>query len=155
MSLVVPIAAALFAAWEAQCGVVDLPHIDRASYAVVNGMTASAGADGRVSTAFFAEPLASALEAEYGRRDRGEALRLARDWLTGGGRMEDITGVSLYILNRSGVDDTVMRLGFINAEGRQVYRRLHLRCENGRWRISSIFLHPEDAFLNDLLARKP
>ena len=149
------IAAALLGPPEPDCGVVDLPHIDRAAYEAVNGMRASAGADGRMSTAFFAEPLASALEAEHRRRDRGEALRLAPDWLSAGGPMAAVTRVSLYSLNRSGVDDIVMGLGFTNAEGEDVYRRLHLGCYGGRWRIRSIYLHPEGAFVNDLLAQEP
>jgi hypothetical protein len=155
MHAAVAIAAVMLGAQEPECGVVDLPHIDRAAYQAVNGMTASVGTDGRVSTAFFAEPLASALEREYARRDRGEALRLAPDWLSAGGPMDAVTGVRLYSLNRSGVSDIVMGLGFTNAEEEEVYRRIHLRCERGRWRISSIFLHPEDAFLSDLLKREP
>jgi hypothetical protein len=137
------------------CGAPDLPHIDRAAYEVVNGMRASAGLDGRVSTAFFAEPLASALEEDYRRRDRGEAPRLTPDWLSGGGPMAAVTDLSLYSLNRSGTDDIVMGLGFTNAEGEAVYRRLHLGCYAGRWRIRSVYLHPEEAFVNDLLAATP
>lgn len=149
------IAAALLAAQEPDCGVVDLPHIDRAAYEAVNGMTASLTAGGRVSTRFFAEPLASALEAEYARRDRGEAARLSPEWLTEGGPMDAVTDHRLYSLNRSGVDDIVMLLGFTNAEGEKVWRRMSLGCYGGRWRIRSIFLGEEDGYLNDVLARNP
>ncbi|HYC66900.1 hypothetical protein [Brevundimonas sp.] len=138
-----------------ECGVVGLLDIDRAAYAVVNGMVGSVAADGQPSVRFFAEPLASALGDEQRRPERGEAPRLGPDWLSGGGSMDAVRDTSLYSLNRSGVDDIVMGLGFTNAEGEAVYRRLHLGCHEGLWRIESIFLHPEGAFLNDLLAGEP
>ena len=137
------------------CGATDLPHIDQAAYAVVNGMMVCSGDQGARASRFFAEPLASALADEQRRRERGEVPRLSREWLSGGGRMDAVTDVRLYSLNRSGVDDIVMGQGFTNAEGETVYRRLHLGCHDGAWRIDSIFLHPEEAFLNDLLAREP
>jgi hypothetical protein len=156
MSLAIALTVALLAASEAQCGQVGLPHIDQAAYTVVNGMTESAGATGgEPSIRFFAEPLAIALEDEYRRRDRGEASRLAPDWLSGGGPMDAVTEVRLHSLNRSGVNDIDMGLGFTNAEGETVYRRLKLGCHGGLWRIESVFLYPEEAFVNDLLARAP
>lgn len=156
MSPVLALAAVLIAAPGPECGEVGLPDIDRAGYAVVNAMTESAGATGgRPSPRFFAEPLAGALEQEYRRWDRGETPRLARDWLSGGGPMDAVTNVSLYSLNRSGVDDMDMQLGFTNAGGEQIYRRLKLRCLDGRWRIAYIFLHPEQRYVNTLLEPTP
>lgn len=156
MLLAATIAAALLTAVPPECGVVGLPNIDTSGYAVVNAMTDSAGATGgRPSTRFFAEPLATALEDEYRRWDRGETPRLARDWLTRGGAMNAVADVSLYSLNRSGVDDMDMQLGFTNAEGEVVYRRLKLRCHDGRWLIDYIFLGDEEGYLNTLLARTP
>jgi hypothetical protein len=150
------IVAALLNPAQPECGAVGLPDIDRAAFVVVNQMRASAGdSAGRPSTRFFAEPLATALEDEYRRWDRGETPRLARDWLTGGGAMNGVTDVSLYSLNRSGVDDMDMQLGFTNAEGEVVYRRLKLRCHDGRWRIDYIFLGDEEGYLNDRLAPAP
>lgn len=157
MDIGILLAAGLIAAPASgpECGVVGLPNIDQAAYAVVNGMVESAAADGQPSTRFFAEPLASALGDEQRRRERGEAARMAPDWLSAGGSMDAVTDTSLYSLNRSGVDDIVMGLGFTNAEGETVYRRLHLGCIDGNWRIESIFLHPEGEFVNDLLAGEP
>ena len=148
MTLALLLAAALSAtpATGPECGVVGLPNIDQAAYDLVNGMMESAAADGRPSTRFFAEPLASALADEP---------RPAPDWLSGGGPVGAVMDTSLYSLNRSGVDDIVMGLGFTNAEGERVYRRLHLGCHEGLWRIESVFLHPEGVFLDDLLAREP
>lgn len=158
MSLAVVLAVALISApaEDPECGVVGLAHIDNAAYAVVNRMRESAGATGgEPASRFFAGPLASALEDDYRRRRQGEGTRLAADWLSGGGGMDATTGLSLYSLNRSGVDDIVMSLGFTNGEGETVYRRLHLGCHDGRWRIESVFLHPEGASVNDLLASAP
>ncbi len=154
--LVLAVALTFAPAEDPECGVVGLAHIDSAAYAVVNGMRESAGATGgEPATRFFAEPLASALEEDYRRRRRGEATRLAADWLSGGGAMNATTDLSLYSLNRSGVDDMDMSLGFTNAEGETVHRRLKLGCHDGRWRIDYIFLHPEGEYVNDLLAGKP
>jgi hypothetical protein len=157
MNIAILFAAALTAAPAAdpERGVVGLPNIDQAAYDVVNGMVESASADGQPSTRFFAEPLASALADGQRPAGEGEAPRLAPDWLSGGGPIGAVTDTSLYSLNRSGVDDIVMGLGFTNAEGERVYRRLHLGCHEGLWRIDSLFLHPEGVFLNELLAREP
>lgn len=149
------LAVALLAAPEPECGEAGLPDIDRAAYATVNAMTASAGATGEPAPVYFAEPLASALQADDARRARGETPRLAPDWLSGGGRMDAVTDVRLYSLNRSGTDDIVMGLGFTNAEGEAVYRRLHLGCYGGRWRIRAVFLHPEGVFVSELLDAAP
>lgn len=154
MSTALALIAALLVP-EPDCGVVGLEHIDRAAYQVVNGMADSVGSDGRVSLDYFAPSLAAALQADRDRAARGETPRLRSDWLTDGGAMSAVADRSLYSLNRSGVDDIVMLLGFTNAQGERVHRRLSLGCYEGRWRIRSIFLGDEEGFLTDLLAGKP
>lgn len=135
-----------------QCGVDGLPGIDRAARSVVEELLHSATARGETPSDLFAPHLAEQLRAD---QRRGAARRVARNWLSGGGDISAITDVRLNSLNRSGVDDAVMGLGFNNAEGEAMYRRIHLACHDGHWRIEEVRLHPEGVFLTSLLEPQP
>lgn len=114
----------------------ELDRIDMASHAVVQRLLAS---DGAADTDVFAEPLASRLRAD-GTLD---------DWLTGGGAAAAGRIAGLHVLNRSGLNRTFLQLGFVNTQGRTVYRRFHMSCIEGRWRITDVYLSPEGAYLSE------
>lgn len=119
----------------------EIDRIDLASYAVVERLVA---ADGAADADVFAAPLASRLRADGA----------PEDWLTGGGSADEGETVGLHVLNRSGLDRTVLQLGFANARGQTVYRRFHMSCIDGRWRITDVYLSPEGAYLSEIGSKR-
>ena len=148
------LAAALVVAPAAgpECGAAGLPEINRAARTVVEELLHGVTARGETPPDLFAPGLADQLRAD---QRSGAARRLDQDWLSGGGDISAVTDVQLNSLNRTGVDDIVMGLAFTNAEGEAMYRRIHLGCHDGRWRVEDVDLHPESVSLRSLLGPRP
>ena len=102
---------------------------------------------GKTPLSIYAPPL----RAEIVRDRARDGNRLDFDWLSGGQEEPKVRGLKVVTLNTSGPDRATVLASFTNwSEARE--RRFELIRQGGAWRITDVYMAPEELRLTEVLA---